>query len=124
MAQQTHLAANRHSNAAVRDCAVRRQCRLETGWNGGSARFAALCQTGARRFERRHDQGQVSPGAGRRGRRSGALRLNRIGRKSIEGGGEYTVSIAGTLELPVIRIVPAGEFYDYHAKYIANDTQY
>src|SRR5260363_114538 len=44
--------------------------------------------------------------------------------KSIEGGGEYTVSIAGTLELPVIRIVPAGEFYDYHAKYIANDTQY
>ena len=24
----------------------------------------------------------------------------------------------------MIRIVPAGEFYDYHAKYIANDTQY
>ena len=44
--------------------------------------------------------------------------------KSIEGGGEYTVSIAGDLDLPIIRIVPAGEFYDYHAKYIANDTQY
>ncbi|MCC8403403.1 D-alanine--D-alanine ligase [Paraburkholderia sp. MMS20-SJTN17] len=44
--------------------------------------------------------------------------------KSIEGGGEYTACIAGNLDLPVIRIVPAGEFYDYHAKYIADDTQY
>jgi D-alanine-D-alanine ligase len=44
--------------------------------------------------------------------------------KSIEGGGEYTACIAGDLELPIIRIVPAGEFYDYHAKYVANDTQY
>lgn len=44
--------------------------------------------------------------------------------KSIEGGGEFTACIAGALDLPIIRIVPAGEFYDYHAKYIANDTQY
>lgn len=44
--------------------------------------------------------------------------------KSIEGGGEYTACIAGDLDLPIIRIVPAGEFYDYHAKYIADDTQY
>jgi D-alanine-D-alanine ligase len=44
--------------------------------------------------------------------------------KSIEGGGEYTACIAGALDLPVIRIVPAGEFYDYHAKYVADDTQY
>lgn len=44
--------------------------------------------------------------------------------KSIEGGGEYTACIAGDLDLPVIRIAPAGEFYDYHAKYIADDTQY
>jgi len=44
--------------------------------------------------------------------------------KSIEGGGEFTCCIAGDLDLPVIKIVPAGEFYDYHAKYIANDTQY
>jgi D-alanine-D-alanine ligase len=26
--------------------------------------------------------------------------------------------------LPSIRIVPAGEYYDYHAKYVAEDTQY
>ncbi len=44
--------------------------------------------------------------------------------KSIEGGGEYTACIAADLDLPLIKIVPAGEFYDYHAKYIANDTQY
>ncbi|WP_225721471.1 D-alanine--D-alanine ligase [Candidatus Vallotiella sp. (ex Adelges kitamiensis)] len=44
--------------------------------------------------------------------------------KSIEGGGEYTACVAGSLQLPLIRIVPAGEFYDYHAKYISNDTQY
>ncbi|GLU30861.1 D-alanine--D-alanine ligase [Trinickia caryophylli] len=44
--------------------------------------------------------------------------------QSIDGGGEYTSCIAGALDLPIIRIVPAGEFYDYHAKYVAEDTQY
>ena len=39
-------------------------------------------------------------------------------------GGEYTVAILGAEALPTIRIVPAGEYYDYHAKYIADDTQY
>jgi len=39
-------------------------------------------------------------------------------------GGEYTVGILGDLALPSIRIVPAGEYYDYHAKYVADDTQY
>ncbi len=39
-------------------------------------------------------------------------------------GDEYTVGILGDLALPSIRIVPAGEWYDYHAKYIADDTQY
>jgi D-alanine-D-alanine ligase len=44
--------------------------------------------------------------------------------QSIEGGGEYTACIAGDLDLPIIRIVPAGEFYDYQAKYVADDTEY
>lgn len=39
-------------------------------------------------------------------------------------GGEYTVGILGDIALPSIRIVPAGEYYDYHAKYVAEDTQY
>ena len=39
-------------------------------------------------------------------------------------GDEYTVAILGDQALPSIRIVPAGEYYDYHAKYIAETTQY
>jgi D-alanine-D-alanine ligase len=40
------------------------------------------------------------------------------------GGGEYTVAILGNCALPVIRIVPANEFYDYEAKYLRDDTRY
>ncbi len=39
-------------------------------------------------------------------------------------GEELTVGILGGVALPSIRIVPAGEYYDYHAKYVAEDTQY
>ena len=39
-------------------------------------------------------------------------------------GDEYTVGILGRDALPSIRIVPAGAYYDYHAKYVAEDTQY
>ena len=40
------------------------------------------------------------------------------------GGGEYTVAILGEQALPVIKIVPANEFYDYEAKYLRDDTRY
>jgi D-alanine-D-alanine ligase len=39
-------------------------------------------------------------------------------------GDELTVGILDDIALPSIRIVPAGEYYDYHAKYVAEDTQY
>ena len=39
-------------------------------------------------------------------------------------GAELTVAVLDGEALPSIRIVPAGEFYDYHAKYIAEDTKY
>jgi D-alanine-D-alanine ligase len=39
-------------------------------------------------------------------------------------GEEFTVGILDGVALPTIRIVPAGEYYDYHAKYLAEDTQY
>lgn len=39
-------------------------------------------------------------------------------------GDELTVAILGEEALPSIRIVPAGEYYDWHAKYVAEDTQY
>lgn len=39
-------------------------------------------------------------------------------------GGEYTVGVVGDLALPSVKIVPPGDWYDYHAKYISDDTQY
>lgn len=39
-------------------------------------------------------------------------------------GAELTVGILGRQVLPSIHIVPKGEFYDYNAKYIAEDTRY
>ena len=39
-------------------------------------------------------------------------------------GGEFTIGILGDTALPTIHIVPPGEFYDYHAKYVSDDTQY
>lgn len=39
-------------------------------------------------------------------------------------GGEFTVGILAGQALPIIRIVPATEFYDYEAKYLRDDTQY
>jgi len=40
------------------------------------------------------------------------------------GGGEFTVAILGEQALPVIKIEPANEFYDYEAKYLSNETRY
>lgn len=45
------------------------------------------------------------------------------------GAGEYTVGIleeakSGLSALPIIRIVPKNEFYDYEAKYLRDDTKY
>lgn len=39
-------------------------------------------------------------------------------------GPEYTVAVLGDRALPVIHIEAAREFYDYEAKYQANDTRY
>jgi D-alanine-D-alanine ligase len=45
------------------------------------------------------------------------------------GGGEYTVGIIADgkgdfTALPIIRIVPKNEFYDFEAKYLRDDTEY
>ena len=39
-------------------------------------------------------------------------------------GREYTASILDDEALPLIEIVAAGAFYDYHAKYVAEDTRF
>jgi len=60
---------------------------------------------------------------------AGALKLARgegravMAEKFVKGA-ELTVPVLDGQALPSIRIVPAGEFYDYHAKYIAEDTKY
>ncbi len=46
-----------------------------------------------------------------------------IAERFIEGP-ELTVAIVGEQVLPIIRIETPREFYDYEAKYIANDTRY
>jgi len=40
------------------------------------------------------------------------------------GGGEYTVAVLDGQALPIVRIVPKNEYYDFEAKYLRNDTEY
>ena len=44
--------------------------------------------------------------------------------ESYISGGEYTVSILNSRALPVIKIEPANDFYDFEAKYLRDDTRY
>jgi D-alanine-D-alanine ligase len=46
-----------------------------------------------------------------------------IAEKFVDGA-ELTVGIVGEQVLPIIRIETPREFYDYEAKYLANDTRY
>ena len=46
-----------------------------------------------------------------------------IAEQYIEGT-EYTVGILNEMALPVIKLVPPGQFYDYEAKYNSLDTKY
>jgi D-alanine-D-alanine ligase len=39
-------------------------------------------------------------------------------------GSEFSVPVLGDQVLPSIKIVPKGQYYDYEAKYLADDTQY
>lgn len=39
-------------------------------------------------------------------------------------GREVTAAIIGDTALPLVSMKAAGEFYDYHAKYVAEDTEY
>lgn len=39
-------------------------------------------------------------------------------------GGEYTCAILGSEALPMIRLIPKNEYYDFEAKYLRDDTEY
>ena len=46
-----------------------------------------------------------------------------IAEQYIEGA-EYTVGILNKKALPVIKLIPSGQFYDYEAKYNSQETEY
>ena len=54
----------------------------------------------------------------------GELLMEQMIQSGDGAGDELTVGILGDVALPSIRIVPKGQWYDYHAKYLAEDTQY
>ena len=54
----------------------------------------------------------------------GELLMEQLVESDGNGGGEYTIGVLDGRALASIHIVPAGEYYDYHAKYVAEDTQY
>lgn len=66
-----------------------------------------------------HAEGDLEQAVALAARYDGELLVERL----IEGD-ELTVAILDDAALPSIRIVPAGAFYDYHAKYVAEDTTY
>jgi D-alanine-D-alanine ligase len=62
---------------------------------------------------------QLDAAAALASRYPGALLVERL----IEGD-ELTIGVLGNEVLPSIHIVPHADFYDYDAKYVAEDTQY
>jgi D-alanine-D-alanine ligase len=77
------------------------------------------CEGSSVGISRVFDEGDLRQAVELAARYPGELLMEQL----IEGD-EYTVGILEEEALPTIRIVPAGEYYDYHAKYIADDTQY
>ncbi len=54
----------------------------------------------------------------------GELLMEQLIETGGEEGGEFTIGVLDGRALASVRIVPAGEYYDYHAKYVADDTRY
>lgn len=56
--------------------------------------------------------------------RSGGVRKAYMVEAGVLGGSEITIGVLDGKALPIIRIVPSVEFYDYEAKYNRDDTRY
>ena len=52
-----------------------------------------------------------------------ALKFDNIVEEFLAGA-EYSVPVLDGEVLPAVQVIPEGEFYDYHAKYISDNTQY
>jgi D-alanine-D-alanine ligase len=82
------------------------------------------CEGSSVGITRVFERAQVDDAIALAARYPGELLVEQLIAGHTNDGGEYTVGILGDVALPSIRIVPAGAYYDYHAKYIADDTRY
>ena len=101
------------------------------GSSPGQALRAAIAEIGLPVFVKPSCEGS-SVGVARVVDAAGITEAERVAREyggemlvePLVDGDELTVGILGDLALPSIRIVPKGEWYDYHAKYVSDDTRY
>ena len=70
------------------------------------------------------EESQLAQAAELASRYPGELLLEQLIAGETCNAGEYTIGVLDGVALPSIRIVPAGEYYDYHAKYVSDETQY
>jgi len=70
------------------------------------------------------EESQLDEAVALASRYPGELLMEQLIAGKANNAGEYTVGILDGVALPSIRIVPAGEYYDYHAKYVSDETQY
>jgi D-alanine-D-alanine ligase len=90
----------------------------------GGSRAATVCQAGLRRLVDRHSRkSNARVNWQRRAPKPPRHDSLVIAERAILGG-EYTVAILGNQALPIIKIEPSNEFYDYEAKYLRDDTAY
>jgi D-alanine-D-alanine ligase len=88
-----------------------------------SARPAGDRQAGLRGLQRRR-QPRVQRGRPGRRDRTGRALSRRAADGTADRRAASSPSASSAAALPSIRIVPKGAWYDYHAKYVADDTQY
>ncbi len=102
---------------------------------GGDVHAAALelgfpvivkpaCEGSSVGVSRVHDADGLDAAVELAARYPGELLVEQLIESGNGQGGEYTIGVLGGQALASIRIVPKGEWYDYNAKYIAEDTQY
>ncbi len=82
------------------------------------------CEGSSVGVSRVHDDAGLDAAVALAARYPGELLVEQLIESGKGGGGEYTIGVLGGQALASIRIVPKGEWYDYNAKYIAEDTQY
>jgi D-alanine-D-alanine ligase len=88
-------------------------------WLGLPVIMKPACEGSSVGVSRVFKEADLAQGVALAARYEGELLMEQL----IEGE-EFTVSILHDEALPSIRIVPPGEYYDYHAKYVSDDTQY